>query len=576
MIKEIFGRAIQAFVESAYGSPGLTGVCISRQFQPGEERGSETWRNLNAAFLVALCGRSHPRSVEGEKFIKELGNRPGWKEAARFYDTALHIIRDEVEEVGGRGQSFRDNLKAFTRWISNPRNLSDRRSAVERAWKVFFPEGVSLADNDNREAQIGIVRKRRAIDITRLNPSPIKDPAREILFASNVLLTVPGNSSRLSSLNLPEQLKTALDEIEKEPQLYWYDHPIPVGIRTEKNELVYGLKGFDSCVGFEKSRGTIPEEARVARLLSVSVTHEGLQNLARPLVMEMFRGVGRLRHIDVYVWTESETRKLVYEILAPASRHFLDFSEGALLEKIIGVNGEYGRHYSFLRAIATFWHLLFDPSVKATFKIDLDQVFPQEELVRETGVSALEHFKTPLWGAEGVDSNGRKVELGMIAGAVVNKEDIGSSLFIPDVKYPGEHLEADEWIFFSRLPQAVSTEAEMMTRYRGNEFDGIKRCIQRVHVTGGTCGILVKILRKYRPFTPTFIGRAEDQAYLVGVLFHNSGGFLRYVHKDGLIMRHDKEAFAREAIEAAKTGKLVGDLVRLVLFTYYAGHYPGL
>ncbi|MCK4753747.1 MAG: hypothetical protein KAS58_00855, partial [Calditrichia bacterium] len=45
---------------------------------------------------------------------------------------------------------------------------------------------------------------------------------------------------------------------------------------------------------------------------------------------------------------------------------------------------------------------------------------------------------------------------------------------------------------------------------------------------------------------------------------------LAYVHKDGLIMRHDKEAFAQEAMKAAHIGKLVGDYTRILLFSAYA------
>ena len=60
---------------------------------------------------------------------------------------------------------------------------------------------------------------------------------------------------------------------------------------------------------------------------------------------------------------------------------------------------------------------MIDDRIRATFKIDLDQVFPQDELVSETGKSAFEHFKTDLWGAWGVDSSGNHVELGMIAGS---------------------------------------------------------------------------------------------------------------------------------------------------------------
>lgn len=202
-------------------------------------------------------------------------------------------------------------------------------------------------------------------------------------------------------------------------------------------------------------------------------------------------------------------------------------------------------------------------------KIDLDQVFPQKELVEQSGASGFEHFMTPLWGAHGVDSDGLPVELGMIGGALVNERDIGKCLFTPDVQFPGRAFSPDEYVFFSMLPQALSTEAEMMTRYTTEKLDGKKTCIQRIHVTGGTNGILIDSLRRYRPFTPSFIGRAEDQAYILSV-FPDTGAKLAYVHKDGLIMRHDKEAFAQEAIQSAYVGKLLGDYVRILYFSAYA------
>ena len=46
---------------------------------------------------------------------------------------------------------------------------------------------------------------------------------------------------------------------------------------------------------------------------------------------------------------------------------------------------------------------------------------------------------------------------------------------------------------------------------------------------------------------------------------------LRYFHNDGLFMRHDKHAFAEEAIKAAAIGKIVGDYERILFFSGYAG-----
>jgi hypothetical protein len=157
----------------------------------------------------------------------------------------------------------------------------------------------------------------------------------------------------------------------------------------------------------------------------------------------------------------------------------------------------------------------------------------------------------------------------MIAGALVNQKDITDSLFSPDVSFPDRKPSPDELFFFSRLPQALSTEAEMMARYATDDLDGKKACIQRIHVTGGTNGILVDSLRRHRPFTPSFIGRAEDQAYIFSVLIH-PGTKLAYVHKDGLMMRHDKASFAVEAIESARIGKLIGNFIRIIYFSAYA------
>jgi hypothetical protein len=173
-----------------------------------------------------------------------------------------------------------------------------------------------------------------------------------------------------------------------------------------------------------------------------------------------------------------------------------------------------------------------------------------------------------------VDAAGRPIELGMLAGALVNERDIGRGLFTADVALPGREPVGDEAIFWSALPQAISTEAEMMERHDGPERDGLARALERIHVTGGTNGIRVDALRRHRPFTPTFVGRAEDQAYVMST-FGADGPRLAYVHAAGLIMRHDKEAFAGDAIAAAHIGKLVGDDLRILVFSAYARAVAG-
>jgi hypothetical protein len=565
---EKFEAIIKALVgEGGKGGP-ITGIDIAEQFLPHQTTPEAVIRNVNAAFLISLCGLSHPYYTRAARYIEDKEKEISWSQTAAFYRKGLKLVRDEIKKRCEGDEGFAADLDRLFQWIKDPHNLSNHIETVNKIWGVFFPEGVSLFQDRNR--YVASLRRERRVRITRPNASPVQDPAREILFASNVLLTVPPAPVSLSDSSLPDNLRSRLKEIRSEPQRYWYDHPIQVGVQPSGNEVIYGLMGLDRAVGFEKRRGVASKDTRLNCVLSVSVTHSGLRDIAKPWLEGVLKTVKHIRDIRVYVFTESDTRALVKEVLEPAATHYLGSKDHGLYE-IFGVDGEYGRHYSFLKAISAIWQVFQYPGLKGTFKIDLDQVFPQEELVRETRASAFEHLKSPLWGAEGIDEQGTRVRLGMIAGALVNQTDIQHSLFTPDVGFPDENVRADEWIFFSRLPQAVSTEAEMMARYGQSR----EMCIQRVHVTGGTCGILVESLRRERPFTPTFIGRAEDQAYLLSVLCRKgSGPSLRYVHKDGLIMRHDKESLANEATNSASIGKLVGDYARILSFSYYAQVLP--
>jgi hypothetical protein len=242
-------------------------------------------------------------------------------------------------------------------------------------------------------------------------------------------------------------------------------------------------------------------------------------------------------------------------------------TEAPMPYPVLGVSGPYGRHYSFLKAVAAIWSVCFDNQIAATFKIDLDQSFPQEHLVAETGASAFEHLTSPLWGGSGVGADGRTVELGLIAGGLVNEGDIDTSVFHPDV-LPAAPVTAEDTVFFSRLPQALSTEAEICAR----EADGI---IERIHITGGTNGIRVDSLRRWRLFTPSVVGRAEDQAYLLSGL----GDPERrpgYLHVPGLRMRHDKAQLIPDVIAANEGSKHIGDLVRTRLFTAMAHDHKQL
>jgi hypothetical protein len=519
---------------------------------------SDPLAQVAAAFLIVASAEGHPDLGPAMALLE---NPPAEAaEAAAFYRRSLERIEAELD------QAFEHDPQLVEAWDVAAADLDVATTAdatAEAIWRAFFPQAVGIRHHEN--TQVSALRQHRTVEVEALAGDPIADPAREVLFTSNVLLTIPDESTDIDTLPYPDELREAIRAATHEPQRYWFDHPIQIGVEPAANELLYGLRGLDAAVDDE------PETARITCLLSVSVTHDGLHRIARQYVEAELARAGGLRHIDVVIVTEDETRRLVDEVLLPALDEATE-EVAAGLRRVLGVDGRYGRHYSFLKAVAALWQVAISDDVRATFKIDLDQVFPQDVLVAETGKTMFEHLRTPLWGASARNSDDEPIELGMLAGALVNERDIGLGLFTPDVAIPERLPALDEHVFFSALPQSISTRAEMMERYDGAALDGRSRALERVHVTGGTNGIRVDALRAHRPFTPTWVGRAEDQAYLLSVL-GQAGPRLAYAHAAGLIMRHDKEAFAGQSMEAAKIGKLIGDDVRILVFSAYAAAF---
>jgi hypothetical protein len=551
------------------GAQSLSGIDAPMlSVTPGNDDTARLAR-ANGAFLLSLCGGRE--AVTGTTVLKDEATRGS--SLARFLLRLSRWVLAEQQELPDRHSGAARKRQEAAAWADRSAASAWDRAAQKAVWGFLFPEGASCLDDPDQA--VSVLRDRRTVRVDQLNPQPIADPITEILFTSNILLTLPSDLTAMDDLPFSPALCDQIKTIAEEQQKYWFDHPIPLDIQADANEIIYGLKGLNEAIAFEKAIGHAAADARMACALSVSVTHTGLKTVARDYLQEAFASAPDMLHLDVYVFSEAATDRLIDEVLAPAAERYLGNDDPEQLRRVFGVDGEYGRHYSFLKAVSALWHVLVDQRVRATFKFDLDQVFPQERLVEEGGGSAFEHFQSPLWGAQGRDADGDPVELGMLAGALVNEKDIALGLFTPDVTRPSGIPAGEAVSFFNRLPMALSTEAEMMTRYTGtaDDPDGQNTCLHRIHVTGGTNGILVDALRRHRPFTPTFIGRAEDQAYLLSVLFAGATP-LRYVHSAGLIMRHDKEAFAGLAIEAAKVGRFVGDLVRTLYFSHYVQTLP--
>ncbi|MFQ5956475.1 MAG: hypothetical protein ACE5KK_01745 [Candidatus Brocadiales bacterium] len=568
-------KALQEIIRFIVGDgrEGACGIDITKQFDPESEADLYIPQSINAAFLIALCGSNHSSSEAAREYLEGMENNPLWDHIVSFYREGHSLLTEEFKDLytSSGGAEVAEIIQMIRNKNASPGMLQ------EGLWKIFHPEAVGILENE--ETQTKSLRERRRIHIKRLNPTPIRNVPGEVLFTANALLTVPPLGKSYEELDIKPNLRSTLEEAVAEGQHFWYDHPVQIGVEPEKNEILYGLRHLSEALLYEKNLGNVEKDKELTCVLSASVTHEGLHPIVKEYMEWELQKAHDLPGLKVYLFTEADTRRLIHEVLVPAAqKYFPDIKNPAiLLGEVVGVDGRYGRHYSFLKAVAAFWQAFIDPKLRATFKIDLDQLFPQENLLKETGRTAFHHLMSPLWGAEGTDSEGNPVYLGMIAGALVNDRDLNHSIFTPDVKCPSPPFKGEDTVFCCKLPQGLSTVAEMMTRYPDGDVgvDGIGSCIQRIHVTGGTNGILIDALRKYRPFTPVFVGRAEDQAYLLSVLFSQRQELaLRYAHKDGLFMRHDKESFAGDAIRTAAIGKMVGDCQRFLLFSYYTRSLP--
>ncbi len=564
MIKSI-GSIIDNLISSTHGREPISGQDISSQFNPQDLGPVALARNLNAAFLLGLT--SNQESNNAREYIGAMAKRPEAAALAHFFQNGFSWLESELDKAANQDPGLVPTIEQAAKTLGNPTG----GPAVESVWEVFFPEGLSLLDN--REAAVSQLRQRRKIKVLRPNPEPVTNPAAEVLFTSNILLGKPAGVLDSAASGLSQDLVDRISNWEPGQQRYWYDHPTPLGIVLDQNEILHGLCGLSQAVAYEQSRQAKTGQEPLTCICSVSVTHDSLHDLAHDYIDQTLRNAAGLKNLDIYLFTERDTDRLKKEVLFPAAKHYFPRASLDSLDRVIGVDGEYGRHFSFLKAVAAFWQVLIKPEIKATFKIDLDQVFPQHELTSQAGASAFELLADPLWGAVGADHWGQEVELGMIAGALVNHSDISKGIFTPDVPWPEGLPKADQTVFFSSLPQALSTEAEMMTRYGRTDLDGHDACIQRIHVSGGMTGILVNSLRRCRPFTPTFIGRAEDQAYVLATLFSRPP-WLRCLHKPGLIMRHDKEDLIPETIASSKVSKTIGDYLRILLFSDYCQALP--
>ena len=483
------------------------------------EKSNDDLSRLFRAFIMQFYN-DHQDNEKSKSILKTKKNSPILNVLETFFNIDDEVIKDRIES-----------------------------HSSNHMWGLFCPEAYEASEDPNALSE-KLLKKRKLSNIKETK-NLLTNPSKEILFSSNVLITTPLD---FSSLNIPEEIKYEVQEYKNLIQSFWYDHPIPLDASKDENEIIYGLENLDNALAFEVQRNNIDKSDKITLVLSVSVTHQGLEEIALKYIKSITKKYLKLKHIDLFLYDEDTCNKITSSVFP--DKHQTNY--------IMGVNGNYGRHFTFLKYILLLWNKFVDSKIRYSFKIDLDQIFDQEALLKTTGFSIFEIFKNQkYWGGTATDQEGNNVDLGLLAGALVNKKDISQGLFTPDVKRPVNKdlfsKLSSKKIFCPEWPQSVSTETELM--YKSDD-------IQRIHVTGGTTGITLDSLKKWTPFTPSFINRAEDQAFGISTIQENE--YLTHCHGKDLIMRHDKHAFATRSIEISKFGKEIGNLERILLFSNYA------
>ena len=103
-----FEAIIRALISKTGEQGPLTGLDIEEQFRPAETTPESVIRNLNAAFLISLSGRSHPLYARAGEFLKGQEKDPDSRNAAGFYEDGLTLVPDEINKRCAGDSGFRN------------------------------------------------------------------------------------------------------------------------------------------------------------------------------------------------------------------------------------------------------------------------------------------------------------------------------------------------------------------------------------------------------------------------------------------------------------------------------------
>ena len=542
---------------------------------------------INAAVLICLCGKDHPLFQGALDYLQmpDVVSDEQKKTYLKFYE----IIQEEFVK---RLKS--DN--ALVKVLQDVIRAGDLDRLKAARLEIFNPLAAKTLLQFDAEHIVKEMQRQNRLRLIANNENFIADPIKEVLFTANVLV-IPPRSESLIPEGLPGWAEKGLKTVMGLPVDWHFDHPMEMATTRDAldaSEFILCLRRLEETfrteIEIEKAawQDHIREGDKVPFYISVSPTHGGMKigSIAREVlkcqyVTAVKSGIlPELKIVEPYLYTQTDVKRLIKDVLVPAAKRYFPKIPVKKIEgylSFFGVEGCYATHYNFLKAFGSLAKFM-NPHIKAVIKIDTDQSFPAERFYRETGSCWLESFTLPTLGALARDQNERKIYLGCFAGSLTNLNELihKDDLFLPDIPIPDgpESIpEGEAGVFYQGLLQSLVTRGEAFppeVQWRAlkilNEYP-----YMRTFVTGGTTGFLIEALERYAPFVDAHVHRAEDQAFLLSVLFDQyDGEILRYVYFPGLHMIHEKESFASESIKIAEPYKKIHDLERIWSFSHLA------
>ncbi len=579
-LKELMSKLWSAFLGH---KDAIDKIDLAQQF---EAPPSELVK-INAAVLICLCGKEHPLFQRAWDYLEVPDAM--WGEQKKTYLKFYEMIQEEIvkrlESDGALVKVLRDVIRAGD---------ADRLKAARL--KVFNPLAAETLVQFDTEHIVKDIQGRNRLRLITNNENFIVDPVKEVIFTTNMLVTPPRSESLVPE-GLPEWAEKSLKSVIGLPVDWYFDHPIEMATTRDAlhaSEFIFCLRSLEETfraeIEIEKTacKDHIREGDKVPLYVSISPTHGGMNlgSVAREVLKCQYAAAVKngilpeLKIVEPYLYSQVDVRHLINDVLVPAAKRYFSEIPDKEVEgylSFFGVEGYYAMHYNFLKAFGSLAKFM-NPRVKAVIKIDTDQSFPAERFYRETGSCWLEAFTLPTLGALARDQNERDIYLGCFAGSLTNLNELvdKDDLFLPDISIPDvpESIpEGEAGVFYQGLLQSLITRGEAFppeVQWRAlkvlNEYP-----YMRTFVTGGTTGFLIEALERYAPFVDAHVHRAEDQAFLLSVLFdQDDGNLLRYLYFPGLHMIHEKESFASESIKIAEPYKKIYDLERIWNFSHLA------